>query len=300
MDTIFSFLCRKTDFFVGGGNGVAKKLLLEKFNKWEEFAIKVKEEKDKEKAETERKRLEKIAQRKREEEEEFAKNREKPKIVELSDEEANQLEIKIKKEKEMQNESEVNSDITQNDNNVSEQSNDQKSDKTDKEEDEDEEDKHKLKPNAGNGCDLDDYCWTQTLQEIELRVPLKASFKVKARDVVVEYDRKHLKVGLKGHKPIIDGELYNEIKVEDCCWVLQDSKSVLITLEKVYRMEWWNKLVTTDPEINTKKVNPEASKLSDLDIETRTMVEKMMYDQRQKELGLPTSDDQRKQDVLKK
>ncbi len=300
MDTIFSFLCRKTDFFVGGGDGVAKKLLLEKFNKWEEFAIKVKEEKDKEKAETERKRLEKIAQRKREEEEEFAKNREKPKIVELSDEEANQLEIKIKKEKEMQNESEVNSDITQNDNNVSEQSNDQKSDKTDKEEDEDEEDKHKLKPNAGNGCDLDDYCWTQTLQEIELRVPLKASFKVKARDVVVEYDRKHLKVGLKGHKPIIDGELYNEIKVEDCCWVLQDSKSVLITLEKVYRMEWWNKLVTTDPEINTKKVNPEASKLSDLDIETRTMVEKMMYDQRQKELGLPTSDDQRKQDVLKK
>jgi hypothetical protein len=293
-------LCRKTDFFVGGGDGVAKKLLLEKFNKWEEFAIKVKEEKDKEKAETERKRLEKIAQRKREEEEEFAKNREKPKIVELSDEEANQLEIKIKKEKEMQNESEVNSDITQNDNNVSEQSNDQKSDKTDKEEDEDEEDKHKLKPNAGNGCDLDDYCWTQTLQEIELRVPLKASFKVKARDVVVEYDRKHLKVGLKGHKPIIDGELYNEIKVEDCCWVLQDSKSVLITLEKVYRMEWWNKLVTTDPEINTKKVNPEASKLSDLDIETRTMVEKMMYDQRQKELGLPTSDDQRKQDVLKK
>jgi hypothetical protein len=298
LDTILSFLCRKTDFFVGGGDGVAKKLLLEKFNKWEDFAIKVKEEKDKEKAETERKRLEKIAQRKREEEEEFAKNKEKPKIVELSDEEANQLEMKIKEEKEKQNE--INSDVTQSDNNVSEQSNDQKSDKTDKEEDEDEADKHKLKPNAGNGCDLDDYCWTQTLQEIELRVPLKATFKVKARDVVVEYDRKHIKVGLKGHKPIIDGELYNEIKVEDCCWVLQDSKSVLITLEKAYRMEWWNKLVTTDPEINTKKVNPEASKLSDLDIETRTMVEKMMYDQRQKELGLPTSDDQRKQDVLKK
>ncbi|KAI1644436.1 CS-domain-containing protein [Daldinia loculata] len=146
------------------------------------------------------------------------------------------------------------------------------------------------------------YKWNQTIADLDINITVPGN--LKARDLVVEFKRQKLKVGIKGQDPIIDGDLPHTILTEESTWTLTSSpdgtKTIEIHLDKANKMEWWAHVVTTAPKIDVTKIQPDNSKLSDLDGETRGMVEKMMYDQRQKEMGLPSSDEQKKADILKK
>jgi len=290
LDIVFGFMNRKTDFYSGGlESGKAKKMVLDAFSKHAASAEAELVKKKARLAEMDRKQKERREKEKKKEAEleKQQQNGDDNRIVDVTDAEAEAF-MKSKSESASKEKSETS---------AKENSVKTEDDKKDGEE-EDEEDKGKMKPNAGNGADLPNYKWTQTLEEIELRVPLPMA--VKAKDVVVNLAKKSLKLGLKGHPLIIDGEFEATIKVEESAWVLEDKRTLVLTIEKMNKMSWWSKLVLTDPDINTKKVQPENSKLSDLDGETRSMVEKMMYDQRQKEMGKPTSDEQKKDDMLKK
>uniref|UniRef100_A0A6M2CMJ8 NudC N-terminal domain-containing protein n=1 Tax=Rhipicephalus microplus TaxID=6941 RepID=A0A6M2CMJ8_RHIMP len=89
LETFFSFLARKTDFYTGGGPGSAKKLILEKFSKYESMALAEKAEKDKKSKEAEEKRKAKIK-----------KDKEECVVEEITDAEAEALQKELDKEKE--------------------------------------------------------------------------------------------------------------------------------------------------------------------------------------------------------
>jgi hypothetical protein len=168
-------------------------------------------------------------------------------------------------------------------------------------EDEDGQKPKGIVPTAGNGYDYGHYSFSQTLQDVEVRVPLPQKG-VKGKMLKVDVGLESLSVSMAkpGAEPLVKGELYAKIKNEDTVWTIEDGCVLVLQLVKFNQMEWWKTIIKGDAEIDLQKVQPENSKLDDLDGETRQTVEKMMYDQRQKQMGLPTSDEQKKQDILKK
>ncbi|KFA72064.1 hypothetical protein S40288_02268 [Stachybotrys chartarum IBT 40288] len=146
------------------------------------------------------------------------------------------------------------------------------------------------------------YKWNQTIGELDVTFTVPGNYK--SKDLVIDIKKQKLVAGVKGQDPIISGDLPHAVHTEDSTWTLSansdNTKTVEIHLDKINKMEWWPHVVTTAPKIDVTKIQPDNSKLSDLDGETRGMVEKMMFDQRQKEQGLPTSDEQKKMDILKR
>ncbi|EKM61109.1 uncharacterized protein PHACADRAFT_247489 [Phanerochaete carnosa HHB-10118-sp] len=142
------------------------------------------------------------------------------------------------------------------------------------------------------------YTWKQQLSDVDIEIPVPKGTRSRQLDVVIH--KKKLSVGLKGQEPIMAGGLCKEIKVEDSAWTLEDQQTVLVHLEKLNQQQWWENVLTHHPKIDTKKIVPQDSRLSDLDAETRAMVEKMMFDNQQKQMGKPTSDEIKKTEAIRK
>merc|ERR1712228_963479 len=157
----------------------------------------------------------------------------------------------------------------------------------------------------GNGGQTDKYVWTQTLSEVEVALDIDANLRGKHLKIVIK--KNQLLVAIKGKEsiPIIDGDLHDSVNVDDSTWTLdktygKDTKTLTIILTKSKGMNWWNRVIVGDATIDTSKIQPENSKLDSLDDDTRQTVEKMMFDQRQKMKGLPTTKELEQQKILEK
>jgi len=274
MNTLFGFLSRKTDFYTGGEK--ALQMVMDAYNKHAGRYTEIENKKKKEEEERRKRQREQAEAKEAKREQEAKKEAEQPRVVEVTDEEEQQILSEQAKKKE-----EEPTIIPSNN-----------------EDEEKEKDDGRLKPNTGNGSSTENYSWTQTLEEIEIRVPVPEG--TRKRDLEISIKRSHLKITLKGKTPLIDGDFDKLVKADDADWIVEDCKVVVVYLTKVNQMEWWSRLIKGEAEINTQKIQPDTSKLEDLDGETRGTVEKMMFDQRQKQMGLPTSEDSQKNEMMKK
>ncbi|XP_029657438.1 nuclear migration protein nudC-like [Octopus sinensis] len=209
LDVLFSFLRRKTDFFTPEAKDKAYSLVKSRMDY--QFSL-VKEQPKK----PEKPQPRKVVNEPPPEEE---------KVTELTDQEFERLQ-----QQNMEDSTPANGN---------------NSDKLTEIPDEEdaEEDRGKLAPNSGNGANLENYSWTQTLQDIEvfcikchfqLKVPIRppSGGRLRGKDVNVKISRKNLTVGLKNATPIIDGDLYAELRTDNCTWVV-DGSTVTVFLEKV-------------------------------------------------------------------
>ena len=126
-----------------------------------------------------------------------------------------------------------------------------------------------------------EYEWNQTLSDLDIYMRLDPN--ATARKLKVDIYEDRIRATYDG-KVVLEGMCAHRIARENSTWFL-DKSCLVIHLEKVNKMEWWKSVLLGHDEIDTTKIVPENSKLSDLDPETRAMVEKMMHEQSVKMAG---------------
>ncbi|EPY24780.1 nuclear movement protein [Strigomonas culicis] len=140
------------------------------------------------------------------------------------------------------------------------------------------------------GGSYDTYSFTQTEKEVNILVPLTPG--TTSKQLTVELTPTHLKIGLKGKSPILDGTVYKPIKASESTWTIEDKKLLTVTLIKTNLKyeEWWPCVVEGERQIDMKTLKPPAVNMMDLDEGAQAKIARMMFDQDQKRKGLPTSD----------
>ncbi|CAD5124439.1 DgyrCDS12722 [Dimorphilus gyrociliatus] len=289
LEAIFGFLYRKTDFYrllrdgsdkLGFPPGVAEKIAYGSFKRFKDMADKDEVERDK------------LLQLKAKEIQEKALNSNPPPVVQEEEVSTSASQPSEKKS----NDSEVKDQSTEQKPSI-----DKKNTETKKIEDspEGEQGVYQAKADCYNGAELENYAWSQTITDLDLRVYVSKTTK-KGKEISVSVNRKSIKVVQKTQNEdriLIDGKFAWDVRADECVWSLVPGEYVHINLEKIEE-RWWESALKGEPTINVRKIDA-SRPITDLDDEAQAKIEEMMYNEQMKRLGKPQSHEKKVHEMLK-
>ncbi|KAL2315035.1 Nuclear movement protein nudc [Schizosaccharomyces pombe] len=138
-----------------------------------------------------------------------------------------------------------------------------------------------------------EYEWDQTLADVDIVIHVPKGTRAKSLQVDMSNHDLKIQINVPERKVLLSGPLEKQINLDESTWTVEEQERLVIHLEKSNKMEWWSCVIKGHPSIDIGSIEPENSKLSDLDEETRATVEKMMLEQSQKR-----TDEQKRKDVL--
>jgi hypothetical protein len=298
--SLFSFLRRKTDFFKQAEDGFS---LCEKAFKVQKLKFELDEEKEKAKKEKE-----------------LLKQKQKEQSQKVPEEKSGVKEITKEEFERRKREEQTKLQVNQTEEVIKEQPLIESKSSVPKKEEEDDEDKKRKEKCAKmdesvrqelikrtahlddkNGGRTKNYTWVQhQVEQFEMFVPIDSD--VNSKNLKITFDSKHLRIVVKG-EIIVDGELFAAINSDSFLWTIDEVKGkkvIVITFDKIYKMQWWDYVIKGDELLTLSKVNPDPSKLSDLDPSMRPEIEKMMLENSMKMQGKPFHKDPKTNDMLQK
>ncbi|XP_047516132.1 nudC domain-containing protein 3 [Pieris napi] len=147
-----------------------------------------------------------------------------------------------------------------------------------------------------NGAARDKYTWSQTIMDLDVIINLPANVR-SAKDLKVTINPGDISVITRNQDIIIKDSLPFKIKTLECLWSISEGR-LLIHLEKVQE-RWWDRLLNNEEPINLDKIDCSRA-LNELPEDHIAKVRELQWNQEQKMKGLPTSDEIRNIELLKK
>jgi len=151
-----------------------------------------------------------------------------------------------------------------------------------------------------NGSVTDKYKWSQNYDDIDIAIELPDVKRAKDISVdIKQFPESRLKVTVNGSVHI-DSKLTRNIVAEDSTWTF-DAKQHLLSINLAKNGNaWWEAILPDETPIDVQKDVKAERPMEDLPDDELAVIQKLQYDQHQKRLGKPTSDEQKVHDQLKK